>query len=195
MKRLFALTGFLVTVATDSELAESQAPMHFAGVGWHVSRDSVQKAYVTQGLKLHRVQPDSSATFIGRIFDRDAAVIAQFTDSGLVHVEVILDVEIGLEYAQYQQLLEVLKAKYSKPADIFEGAFLRGMNGAGLYRSVWPIRSKGQPKPDRKNFKMFERVDLYSIRGKGVHVEYVSASWPREEAKRTAAKAAIFGKD
>ena len=131
-------------------------------------------------------------TFTGTIFDSDAAVIAQFTDSGLVHVEVILDTPDPLARAQHQRLLEVLTGKYGKPANIYPSAFVKGMNQGGMFRSTWPKRGPGQPKPDHKNVEQFERLDLYSLPGKGLHVVYVSASWPREALRREALKAKIL---
>jgi hypothetical protein len=66
------------------------------------------------------------------------------------------------------------------------------MNEGGVYRSTWPLRARGQPKPDKDNIDSFERLDLIAIRGKGVHIEYVGPTWRAELDRRHAVQASPF---
>jgi hypothetical protein len=171
---------------------EAGTDFAFLGVGWDASQDSVRRGYIAQCLAFHHASSDGDLTFTGSLFDHNVAVIAQFADSGLARVRVIFDVPPGSERGLYESLLDALSAKYGSPPNLYTGWFLQGMNQAGAYRSTWPKRRPGQPKPKRENIDSFERLDLISLRAQGVRLEYVSATWEREAERRTRAKASAF---
>lgn len=171
---------------------EARTDFAFLGVRWDASQDSVRRGYIAQCLSFHHASSEGDLTFTGSLFDHNVAVIAQFADSGLARVRVIFDVPPGSERGLYESLLDALSGKYGSPPNLYTGWFLQGMNQAGAYRSTWPKRRPGQPKPKRENIDSFERLDLISVRAQGVRIEYISAIWEREAERRTRAKASAF---
>jgi hypothetical protein len=170
------------TSATSHNVATEY---RFAEIAWGASADSVKAALQRDGLRYVSTDSLGDLTFVGRVVQRNAAVIATMHDGRLVRTVVGFEKSPRASLPLYRTIKRELVAKYGTPklnTEVFLPPYYEGdgnEDGAFLTKkaqfiSLWRSSANG------------EKLTLFVDERPGVMVIYAAPDWAAEEARRSA---------
>jgi hypothetical protein len=192
---VMVLASILLTSALLAQPRDSHVPsatgrndatsFRFAEIEWGASADSVKAALQRDGLRYVDTDSLGDLTFVGKVVQRNAAVIATMHDGRLVRTVVGFEKSPRASLPLYRAIKRELVAKYGAPklnTEVFLPPYYEGdgnEDGAFLTKkaqfiSLWRSAANG------------EKLTLFIDERPGVMVIYASPDWAAEEARRSA---------
>ncbi|HEU4556323.1 MAG TPA: hypothetical protein VFS20_00695 [Longimicrobium sp.] len=163
---------------------------NFADLPWGISPAEVEAQLAGRGFELDEVADHGAQIFRGRLFNEDAAVVAQFDPRGLAKVGLFLEPDRRRVRDVYENMQQFLIRKYGPPENdyrVFEELYEDGDGdedlairvGKAHFLTMWP-------KPN--GAALYVKIDDEL----NVVIHYESPGWAAESARREAAEADIL---